>query len=248
MTAVFVHGNPETTAIWQPLINALGREDLIALSPPGFGAPVSDGFGASAEDYVGWLIQELAAIGRPVDVVGHDLGGGLVLGVATERPDLLRSWSSDTAGCYAPDYVWHPAAQVWQTEGAGEQAVASVLDAPTASRTQLYETLGIPHEASLALAEAYDETMARCILSLYRSVAQPAMARWGERLPDARTRPGLVIIPTEDDYTGGEARARWSAERAGAQIAVLHGLGHWWMLEDPERGAEMLRRFWNCLQ
>jgi pimeloyl-ACP methyl ester carboxylesterase len=74
------------------------------------------------------------------------------------------------------------------------------------------------------------------------------MARWGERLPDARTRPGLVIIPTEDDYTGGEARARWSAERAGAQIAVLHGLGHWWMLEDPERGAEMLRRFWNCLQ
>ena len=32
---VFVHGNPETAAIWDPLIAALGRDDVVALSPPG---------------------------------------------------------------------------------------------------------------------------------------------------------------------------------------------------------------------
>jgi hypothetical protein len=89
--------------------------------------------------------------------------------------------------------------------------------------------------------------MGRCILSLYRSAAQPAMARVGEGLGAAAARPGLVIIPTEDQYTGGEARARRSAEQAQANIAVLQGLGHWWMLEDPAAGAAALRKFWNFL-
>jgi len=33
------------------------------------------------------------------------------------------------------------------------------------------------------------------------------------------------------------ADVRLAAERAGAQVTVLDGLGHWWMLEDPQRGA-----------
>ncbi len=41
--------------------------------------------------------------------------------------------------------------------------------------------------------------------------------------------------------------AREAAERAGAQVAVLEGVGHWWMLEDPARGAEALEAFWGEL-
>ena len=89
--------------------------------------------------------------------------------------------------------------------------------------------------------------MGRCILSLYRSAAQPVMARLGERLGAAAARPGLVIIPTEDAYTGGEARARWSSGQAKAEVAVLQGLGHWWMIEDPAAGAAALRMFWGSL-
>jgi hypothetical protein len=37
---------------------------------------------------------------------------------------------------------------------------------------------------------------------------------------------------------------RRAAERAGARIEVLDGLGHWWMVQDPARGAEVLTRFW----
>jgi hypothetical protein len=97
------------------------------------------------------------------------------------------------------------------------------------------------------VAEANDDTMGRCILSLYRSAAQPAMARLGESLGAAAARPGLVLIPTEDEYTGGEARARWSAEQARAMVAVLQGLGHWWMLQDPAAGAAALKEFWSSL-
>ena len=70
MSVVLVHGNPETSAVWDPLRAALDRDDVTCLSPPGFGAPVPDGWGATAEDYRDWLIAELEAIGSPVDLVG----------------------------------------------------------------------------------------------------------------------------------------------------------------------------------
>ena len=38
MPAVFVHGNPESSAIWNLLIPELDRQDVVLLSPPGFGA------------------------------------------------------------------------------------------------------------------------------------------------------------------------------------------------------------------
>src|SRR3954447_11410608 len=74
VTVVFVNGNPETAGIWSPLIAELGRADVVSLAPPGFGAPVPDGFGATADEYLAWLTTELEAIGEPVDLVGHDWG------------------------------------------------------------------------------------------------------------------------------------------------------------------------------
>ena len=245
--AVFVHGNPETPAIWGPLLAELEQSDTVTLSPPGFGAPVPDGFGATADEYVAWLASELEKHDEPVDLVGHDWGGGHVMRIAMERPDLIRSWAMDIAGCFAPDYVWHDLAQVWQTPGAGEDAVAGLASLPVAARASMFESLGMTPEIASAVAAAADDTMGRCILALYRSAAQPAMARLGEGLGAAATRPGLVIIPTEDEYTGGEARARWSSGRAKAEIAVLQGLGHWWMIQDPGAGAAALREFWGSL-
>jgi len=245
--AVFVHGNPETSSIWGPLLAELHHPDVVTLSPPGFGAPVPDGFGATADDYVAWLASELEEQPGPVDLVGHDWGGGHVMRLAIERPDLIRSWAMDIAGCYAPDYVWHDLAQVWQAPGAGEEAVAGMASLPVGERASLFESLGMTPDIAVAVAEAADEAMGRCILSLYRSAAQPAMARIGERLGGAAARPGLVIIPTEDGYTGGEERARWTAAQSDADVAVLEGLGHWWMMQDPAAGAAALQKFWGWL-
>ena len=245
---VLVHGNPETAAIWQPLIEVLGIAGVETLSPPGFGAPVPDGFGATADDYAAWLADELDTGREPVDLVGHDWGGGHVARVAIGRPDLIRSWAIDVGGCLAPDYAWHDLAQVWQTPGAGESAIAGMLAIPVAERAAQYQALGMTPDVAKAVAAAADEAMGRCILALYRSAAQPAMARLGEQLGKAAARPGLVIIPPNDGYTGGERRARWAAEKAGANVAVLPGLGHWWMLQDPRAGASALREFWSAVR
>ena len=245
--AVFVHGNPETPAIWGPLLTELQHSDAVTLSPPGFGAEVPDGFGATADDYAAWLASELEKQEAPVDLVGHDWGGGHVVRIAMERSDLIRSWATDIAGCFAPDYVWHDLAQVWQTERAGKEFVAGTASVPVADRAAMFESLGMTREIARAVAEASDDAMGRCVLSLYRSAARPAMARPGEQLGAAAARPGLVIIPTEDEYTGGEERARWSAERAKADVAVLQGLGHWWMIQDPAAGAAALQAYWSSL-
>jgi pimeloyl-ACP methyl ester carboxylesterase len=242
-----VHGSPETAAVWRPLLAELGRDDVVTLSPPGFGAPVPAGFGATFDEYVGWLATELEAIGEPVDLVGHDWGSNHVLRLACERPALVRSWCGDTAGTFAPDYVWAEASQIWMTPGAGEKAIAQQLDMGVKGRVALYESLGMTPVIASELAQAFDETMGRCILNVYRSALPPAWAVWRERLPAAAARPGLVVIPTADMYTGGEARHRWAAERMDAEVAVLDGLGHWWLLQQPALGAEALSRFWSSI-
>jgi pimeloyl-ACP methyl ester carboxylesterase len=53
MTIVLVHGVPETSAVWDLLVDelvALGHDEPLRLSPPGFGAPVLDGWAATVHD------------------------------------------------------------------------------------------------------------------------------------------------------------------------------------------------------
>jgi pimeloyl-ACP methyl ester carboxylesterase len=248
MPIVLVHGNPETDAIWDDLRHHLGRDDAVTLSPPGFGAPVPEGFGATSDEYVSWLEDELLRIDGPIDLVGHDWGGGHVMRLVLARPELVRSWTIDIAGCFDPDYVWHDLARVWQTPDAGEAAIAQFIATPAGQRAQQLAALGMSADVARRVSAACDEAMGRCILSLYRSAAQPRMATWGADLSNARSRPGLVIIATEDHYTGGEVLARRTAERAGATVALLDGLGHWWMCQDPTRGAEAIRSFVTSLE
>ena len=247
MPAVFVHGNPETPAVWDPLRAELDRDDVVTLDVPGFGSPTPPGFGATKDEYIDWLAGELEAIGDPVDLVGHDWGGGFVLRVAGTRPDLLRSWASDVAGILDPGYVWHDFAQVWQTPGAGEQWVNDTLAQPREDRIATLQAVGVVGDAAASFTDAFDEEMGRCILALYRSAAQPAMEEWGRDAETAAARPGLVIAPAADPFTGGTEAAERVAARMGARFEQLEGLGHWWMLQDPARGARVLADFWATL-
>ena len=119
----------------------------------------------------------------------------------------------------------------------------------------IHATVTIPGSKSLtnrtlvlsAVAAAQGPAMGRAILNLYRSAAQPAVADMGSGLPKATARPGLSVLPTEDHFVGTPGMRRRAADRAGARTEVLDGLGHWWMLQDPRRGAEMLTRFWGSL-
>lgn len=251
MPIVLVHGNPEIDAVWDLLaaqLTELGHDELVRLSPPGFGASVPAGFEATAQDYRAWLIGELEQIGGPVDVVGHDWGGGHVLGVAMSRPDLLRSWCSDAIGIFEPDYVWHSLAQIWQKPETGEEWVAGQLAQSPAQRAALLADRGMDAAIAGRVAAGFDATMGACILRLYRSTPHAILARIGAGLEAAAARPGLAVLATQDTAVGTDEQRRRAAVRAGAQIADLPGLGHWWMTENDGRaGAQALASFWSSL-
>jgi pimeloyl-ACP methyl ester carboxylesterase len=243
MTIVLVHGNPETEAIWDDLVPHLRSDNVVRLSPPGFGSAIPPGFDCSTDAYRDWLANELGKLTQPIDLVGHDWGGGHVMRIAMERPELIRSWTSDILGCFDADYVWHDMAQAWQTADVGEQAVAQMANAPAEARAQRFESLGMTTAIAQKVAAGANKDLGRAILALYRSAAQPVMRDLGAGLPRAAAKPGLALIATEDHFTGGETFARRSAERAKAKVAVLKEAGHWWMCQQPKQGADAINAF-----
>ena len=120
----------------------LDRADAVVLSPPGFGVPAPRGFDSSTTTYRDWLASQLELFRAPVDLVGHDWGGIHVAALAMSRPDLIRSWASDALGVFAPDYVWHPRAQVWQQEGPGEASVQELWGGDLEQRLAVTSALG----------------------------------------------------------------------------------------------------------
>ena len=244
MAVVLVHGVPETTAVWEPLRGQLDRTDVTALHLPGFGCPRPEGFGATKEDYVGWLAGELERADGPVDLVGHDWGGGLVVRLVSTRPELVRSWVTDTAGIASPDFEWHDVAKVWQTPGLGEGYFTQWEDTPVEERASVFQQFGVPRDGARVMAAAIDATMGECILALYRSAIDVGR-EWAPDFQDIPA-PGLVLLPEKDPFLSVDS-ARTASRGAGAQTAELTGLGHWWMLEDPAAGAAALERFWATL-
>jgi len=243
MAIVLVHGNPETEAVWDDLVPHLRDQNIIRLSPPGFGSAIPPGFDCSVDAYRDWLAGELRKLAQPVDLIGHDWGGGHVVRIAMEHPDLIRSWTSDILGAFDADYVWHEMAQVWQTPEAGEQAIAQMAGAPAEARVERFESLGMTAAIARKVVAGTNPDVGRAILAVYRSAAQPAMKDFGAGLSRAAAKPGLAVIATEDHYCGGETLARRSAERAGAEVAILNGAGHWWMCQQPKLGADAINGF-----
>jgi len=249
-TVVLVHGNPETAAIWGPLTAALrerGHADVVALSPPGFGAPVPEGFDPTMDAYAEWLVAELEAIraaGAEIDLLGHDWGAGHVYGALARRPDLVRTWTGDIAGILHADYVWHDMAQAWQTPEVGEQVVAGFTGSSLDERIALFIGLGLPDDIAAPLAAALDEEMGRCILRLYRTGAQPAVGELGDRLAGMELPPGLIVDAELDEYVTTDL-SNTVATRLGTEVLHLPGRGHWWMVADVDPVADALTAFWS---
>ncbi len=196
MTAILVHGVRDTERVWHAVIPRLGRDDVVTLRLPGFGCPAPATFEATKDAYATWLVEQVAAHGGPVDLVGHDWGALLVLRAACLRPDLVRTWAAGAAPLDA-EYVWHKAAQLWQTPEVGEQVMAQLTPALL---EQALAANGVPAEDARAAAGHLDDTT----------------PTWGERLA-RRTGAPLVSFPGCSHW--------WPLERPAEVAALL--TRHW---------------------
>src|SRR5258706_14483324 len=126
MPALMVHGNPDTSRLWEEVLPHLDGygEEVVAIDLPGFAEPAAEGFSATKEAYVDWLVAELETLaerGGPGDLVGHDWGALLVQRNASIRPHLLRSGAAGGAVVDA-DYPRAPTRPIWQAPREGQPA------------------------------------------------------------------------------------------------------------------------------
>jgi pimeloyl-ACP methyl ester carboxylesterase len=238
MTAILVHGVPDTEHVWHAVVPRLGRDDVVTLRLPGFGGPLPPGFDPTKDAYAAWLVAQIEAERQPVDLVGHDWGALLVLRAACLRPDLVQSWAAGAAPLDA-EYVWHKAAQLWQTPEVGEKVMAQLTGDALA---HALSAAGVPDADAREAARQLDDTMKRSILRLYRS-AVTVGREWGPDLARL-TAPGLVLWGELDPY----AAPTWGERLAAATKARFVSFpkcSHWWPLQRPVEVATLLTAHWD---
>lgn len=240
MPAIFVHGVPETGAIWTKLLALIQRPDAFAVDLPGFGTDLTPDFQPTMDSYATWLASIVSNYDE-VDLVGHDWGGLLVLRVLSSGPSNIRTWAVDN-GDLGPAFTWHDGARAWQAPGSGEDLAAWLGQATDAERTQLLEGLGVPNADAGMMAATINPTMTSSMLALYRSAIEIGTS-WGPAL-DQIDCPGLCIHAGRDPYRSAEA-AEQLASRVSAELLTLPEAGHFWMLEDHRSVAGRLEAFWS---
>lgn len=241
MPAVFVHGVPDTARVWDAVVSRLTRKDVVRVSLPGFASPVPDGFTATKEAYVDWLLDELQKLPTPIDLVGHDWACLLVVRGVSLRPDIVRTWAAGGAPI-DPEYEWHPTARLWQTATVGEALMEQTT--PELMRMGLVAA-GVPEAYAAYAASRVDATMKHCILQLYRSGVHVG-AEW-ERDLRRIAAPGLVLWGADDPYASAHFGARLAA-RTGARLVTFPGCGHWWQLQRADAVVAELERLWAAAE
>ena len=240
MPAVFVHGVPDTYRVWEPVLRHLDRSDTVTLALPGFDSPLPDGFTATKEAYVDWIIAQLEGQSGSVDLVGHDWGCLFVARVASLRPDLVRTWAGGD-GPVSKDYVWHSLAKVWQTPGAGEEFMAR-LD-PKQFSGQL-EQLGVPANLAAQATAHVDKRMKDCILRLYRSAINVG-SEWQPALAQV-TAPGLVLWGELDESCPVRFAEQLAQDTRAGRVLTFN-TGHWFPLQAPAETAHALEEHWQSV-
>lgn len=243
---LFLHGVPDSPAIWRPLLAALdlGGTPVAVPALPGFTAPLPAGFAATKEVYADWAVRQaeaLFAAHGPIDIVGHDWGALIAQRVAMLRPDLIRSWAISNA-VIEPDYRGHRIARIWNTPILGELFMAlSRADKLAAALA----AQGMPADiAAEEAAQWKNRDKRRAILKLYRSAKGLSFAQdWALDIPKLPAR-GALIWGAGDPYVELAVAQRYAAA-TGTPLTVIDGAGHWAIAERPGAVAAALRAFWD---
>ncbi|HEX2811865.1 MAG TPA: alpha/beta hydrolase [Sphingopyxis sp.] len=245
---LFLHGVPDSPAIWRPLLGRLdlGETPVAVPALPGFTGPLPAGFAATKEAYADWAVGEaeaLCAQHGTIDIVGHDWGALIAQRVAMLRPDLIRSWAVSNA-VIDPDYRGHRIARIWNTPVLGEIFMA--LSAP-AKLAQGLAAQGMPADiAAEEAAQWANKDKRRAILKLYRSAKGLSFEHDWARDIGKLPANGALIWGEGDPYVDLSVAERFSTG-TGVPLMVVEGAGHWAIAERPAEVAAALRAFWSRL-
>src|SRR3954470_8187549 len=248
---VFVHGNPGSARDWDDLVATGGRfARTVALDIPGWGksdklnAQIHTQDGAAA--YIEAARKQLG-IERLV-LVAHDFGGIWGLQWASQHPDaLIGAVLIDTG--VLKDYVPHPLALVWATNGAGEAQVASTTREGFRQAVNFMQPRPLPQSFVDRMYDDYDRLTRCALLRYYRSVRDltfgnfNALADKQIAVLKKRKRPALVIWGAKDPYIPQEQAYKQRAAFPGARVEIFQDSAHWPFVDNAARTRSLVVQF-----
>jgi len=229
---VYLHGVPESGAMWQPFLERTGG---LAPDLPGFGRSAKRGdFPYDIEGYAEWLERFLEHTGvERLRLAMHDWGA-VGLELAQRHPERVERLVLIDAVPFLPGYRWHWAARLWRTRVAGEMSMGAT------TRWGLRRLSGMPREVVDRWWADFDQGTQRAILALYRSSPEDRLAAAGERLERIGC-PALVVWGEEDPYLDPSFADAYAGRLARASVRRVPGAGHWPWLDQPGVTDEVCR-------
>lgn len=224
---LFIHGAGGDHTIWGEQLRELARDfSVIALDLNGHGrSPARAGDGL--QTYVEDVLAVLDALAMPTVVIGHSMGGAIVLLVALQRPKNLVGLGLVSTGARLKV---HP-------------QILELCQIDFEKAVELVVSWAFAEQADPALRDKAREQMRRNGRdALYRDFASCNTFDVTARLSEI-TVPALVLCGNEDKLTPVKYSAYLQQNIPNAQLKIIDGAGHMVMLEQPQMVNQALREF-----
>lgn len=245
-TLLCLHGFPESSHMWEAVLEAAGRAGWRALAPdlPGFGdSPLGDpAAGAGTwEGHVDALARFHAELDLgPVVLALHDWGGLIGLRWGCDNPASVRGIVASATGFF-PDGKWHGMAQAMRTPGQGEELAAGMTR--EALGAVLRSVSRMDAAALDACWKAFDGDDRRAaVLALYRSGDFEKLAPYEGRLAELGV-PAMLVWGADDAFAPLAGARRLRDEIPGARLVVLEDEGHFVFDDAPRLAAGLVAGF-----
>jgi haloalkane dehalogenase len=239
---LLLHGFPESSLMWEPLMAALAGRGRRSLAPDLYGLGDSPDDGSATfernRDMVA-AFHEDQKLGK-VALVVHDWGAFAGLAWACEHPGSVAALVISDAGFFA-DGRWH--------------GIAEAIRAPDGER--LIEALDRDGFAGLLRGDgaSFDEATVdaywrpfdsgrgrRATVEFYRSMDFDKLAPYEGGLA-ALGVPTLLLWGAEDRFAPIGGAKRFEREIPGAQLVAIEGAGHFVFDQEPERAIAAALEF-----
>ncbi len=233
---VGVHGFPESSRMWESLLEAVAGRGHRGLAPDLYG------FGDSDEDFGPATFENsLARFGDWIDavepgsvvVVVHDWGGFIGLAWACEHPDRVAGIVAANTGFFA-DGKWHGMAKALRSEQ-GEELIGALDRAAFANLLNASGDVFGEDDLDAYWAPFADAGRGqRATLEFYRSMDMEKLTPWQGRLAEVGA-PTLLLWGADDAFAPLAGAHRFEREIPGAQLVALAGAGHFVFDQERDR-------------
>jgi pimeloyl-ACP methyl ester carboxylesterase len=237
-----VHGYPESSLMWEPLMERLAAAGRRSVAPDLYN------LGDSQETGPATFQRNLDALTEFMDgleedevvLIVHDWGGHVGLAWACDHPEQIAAMVISDTGFFS-NGRWHGLADTLR--GPDGEKLVQALDRQGFAGMMNGAGNAFSDEELDAYWKPFEDGRGqRATLDYYRSLDFSDLSPWDGMLA-AIGAPTLILWGAEDPFAILRAGERFHRELPNSELVAVEGAGHFVWDEEPERCADEVLRF-----